>query len=186
MNTKAILDQIINEIRETLDHLDQRQLEQFEEKIVNAKKIFVAGAGRSLMMIRGLAMRLMHMGYTAYVVGETVTPAIEEGDLLIIASGSGETATLKTMADKCKSLNADLAIITTKPESYIAKKADVVLTIDASTTKSKNNKPSIQPGANTFEQCVLLVGDAMIIDLSSDLDMNQINADLMKKHANLE
>ena len=36
-------------------------------------------------------MRLMQMGYISYVVGETITPALKEGDLLIVASASGET-----------------------------------------------------------------------------------------------
>ena len=55
-------------------------------------------------MIRGLAMRLMHMGYTSFVVGETITPAIQPGDLLVIASGSGSTETLTVIAEKCKKL----------------------------------------------------------------------------------
>jgi 6-phospho-3-hexuloisomerase len=71
------------------------------------------------MMIRGLAKRLMHLGFNAYVIGETITPAIEPGDLLIIDSGSGESGTLIVMANKAKKAGAKLALITIYPDSTI-------------------------------------------------------------------
>ncbi|MDF9824544.1 6-phospho-3-hexuloisomerase [Breznakia sp. PF5-3] len=178
MEVKNILDNITKELAQTIHDLDEAQLQELEKQIKKADKIFVAGAGRSLMMIRGLAMRLMHMGFTAYVVGETVTPAIEEDDLLIIASGSGSTSTLAVMAEKCKKTNAKLALITANKDSIIGKLADFI--IDVKTTTS------IQPGGNTFEQMVLLLGDAIIIDITSSRSLDENNAILMGKHANLE
>lgn len=187
MEIKDILSDVLLELKDTLQTLDEKQLQELKEYIKDADKIFVAGAGRSLMMIRGFAMRLMHMGYTAYVVGETVTPAIEQGDLLIIASGSGGTATLTVMADKCKKIGAKLALITTKPSSVIGEMADCVVEVSAATTKAENSsRKSIQPGANTYEQSVLLIGDAIIIDIISNGLLEENNKVLMKKHANLE
>ncbi len=187
MEIKSILSDVLLELGDTIQSLDEKQLQELKDRIKDANKIFVAGAGRSLMMIRGLAMRLMHMGYMAYVVGETVTPAIEPGDLLIIASGSGETATLTVIADKCKKIGADLALITTNPSSVIGKMADCIVEVPASSTKLENNKKkSIQPGANTFEQTVLLIGDAIIMDIISNGSLEENNKALMKKHANLE
>lgn len=57
-------------------------------------------------------MRMMHMGIDAYVVGETVTANLEKGDLLIIGSGSGETKTLVSIAEKAKSLGGTVAAVT--------------------------------------------------------------------------
>ena len=37
-----------------------------------------------------VAMRLMHVGFEAHVVGEATTPSIAEGDRLMVFSGSGE------------------------------------------------------------------------------------------------
>lgn len=187
MQIKEILSGITEELSECFLGLHEEQLKELETKIKSADKIFVAGAGRSLLMIRGLAMRLMHMGFQAYVVGETVTPAIEKDDLLIIASGSGTTATLVVMAEKCKSIGAELALITTMPLSAIGKLADTIVVVDAATTKCDDNiKKSFQLGANTFEQSVLLIGDAIIIDIISDEPLEEKNKALMKKHANLE
>lgn len=187
MEIKRILSRVIDELDQTVDKLDEGQLQELENSIKKADKIFVAGAGRSLMMIRGLAMRLMHMGFITYVVGETVTPAIEENDLLIVASGSGNTSTLVSMAEKCKHLGATLALITTNEQSAIGKLADVMVEVKTSTSKTdEGGAKSIQPGGNTFEQSVLLIGDAIIIDITSSRTLAENNAILMGKHANLE
>ena len=85
MEIKSILKSITEELAECYAAMDEEQIQELERRIKKANRIYVAGAGRSLLMIRGFAMRLMHMGFVSYVVGETVTPAIAPGDLLIIA-----------------------------------------------------------------------------------------------------
>lgn len=187
MQMKELLYQITDELRDCFRDLDEAQLQELEERAKKANKIFVAGAGRSLLMIRGLAMRLMHMGFQSYVVGETVTPAIEAGDLLIIASGSGATASLTVMAEKCKKIGAELALITAAPDSIIGKSADLIVYVPTVTSKlSESTKKTFQPGGNTFEQSVLLIGDAMIMDMIRASDLEENNKVLMKRHANLE
>ena len=187
MEIRDILQNITRELSACFEELEENQLKDLETRIRQADKIFVAGAGRSLMMIRGLAMRLMHMGFRSYVVGETVTPAIEPGDLLIIASGSGSTGTLTVIAEKCKKIGAKLALITTMPDSPIGRLADCIVEVKAATTKSDaNTRKTFQPGANTFEQSVLLIGDAIFIDIISDGNLEEKNEILMKRHANLE
>lgn len=188
MEMKEILQRITKELSDCFADLEETQLKELENRIYKANKIFMAGAGRSLMMIRGLAMRLMHMGFQSYVVGETVTPAIEPGDLLIIASGSGTTGSLVVMAEKCKKIGADLALITTRRSSAIGELADCIVEVKTVTTKgaTDNGRTSFQPGANTFEQSVLLIGDAIIIDIISDGNLEEKNEILMKRHANLE
>src|SRR5512133_4294126 len=99
MNTVEISLAVLKELEGALKQIDPVKAESLVDAIISANKIFVAGTGRSQMMIRGLAMRLMHLGFKSYVVGETVTPAIEPGDLLIIGSGSGETSILTVMAN---------------------------------------------------------------------------------------
>ncbi|MFP3361708.1 SIS domain-containing protein, partial [Planococcus sp. SIMBA_143] len=74
------------------------------EAIVAANKVFVAGAGRSGFMGKSFVMRMLHMGIDAYAVGETVTANLQEGDLLIVGTGSGETKTLVPIVEKAKSL----------------------------------------------------------------------------------
>lgn len=188
MNTREITGHILNELDHSLNSIDPESTESLIDLITNAKKIFVAGAGRSKLMIRGFAMRLMHLGYQAYVVGETVTPAIDKEDLLIIGSGSGETGTLKVMAAKAKTIGARLALITIYPDSSIGKLADNIIKITAATTKTQDGglARSIQPGANMFEQSLLLICDAIVIRMIEKFNFSETNQQLMKRHANLE
>ena len=187
MRIHELLLNITDEISSCLADLDEDQLEALEKEIRASRRIFVAGAGRSLLMIKAVAMRLMHMGFDTYVAGETITPAIGEKDLLLIASGSGTTATLKVMAEKGKLAGAKLALITTNPDSPIGNLSDLYVQVKAATTKDIGNTvTSIQPGANTFEQSVLLIGDAIVLDIISGEKLDEKNEELMKRHANLE
>jgi len=188
MNTVEISLAILKELEGPLKQIDPDQAEALVDAILCADQVFVAGTGRSQMMVRGLAMRLMHLGFKAFVVGETVTPAIEPGDLLIIGSGSGETSTLAIIANKAKKVGAKLALITIYPESTIGQLADIVICIPAATTKrgEGSGAKSIQPGANMFEQSMLLFCDATVIRIIEKEKIQDSNMILMKKHANLE
>ena len=85
------LDQIIGEVRSVLWRLDPQEAESFIRELEKANRIFCFGAGRSGFVLRTFCMRLMQLGFTVYYVGETITPRIQPGDLLIAISGSGET-----------------------------------------------------------------------------------------------
>ena len=74
------------------------------------------GAGRSLLMLKALAMRTIHIGLKVHVVGDVVTPALKNGDLLFLASASGETASLVNVATKAKQLGGTIvALLTISP-----------------------------------------------------------------------
>ncbi|MBC8570708.1 6-phospho-3-hexuloisomerase [Zongyangia hominis] len=179
---------IANELAENLARIDTGAADALIDAILSAKRVFSAGCGRSLLMIRGLAMRLMHLGLTSYVVGETVTPAVAPGDLLIIGSGSGETGSLVTMAQKAKKLGVKIALITIYPDSTLGNLADIVLRIPGTTGKSEKDSGivSVQPGGNMFEQSMLLFGDALVICLADRAGMQLNDASIMSRHANLE
>jgi len=60
--------------------------------IVAAKRIALHGLGREGLQMRGLAMRLFHMGLDVHVVGDMTTPPLGPGDLLIVSVGPGDAA----------------------------------------------------------------------------------------------
>ena len=179
---------ILKELKSGLKLVDPAQTAALEGAILSAKRIFIAGAGRSQLMMRGLAMRLMHFGFSAYVVGETVTPACAPGDLVIIGTGSGETATLAVIAANATKIGATLGVITIYPDSTIARQADIVVQLYATTAKVKTPEgdTAFQPGGNTFEQSLLLLCDAMVMHLLEVKGVQDRNAVLMGAHANLE
>ncbi len=174
------------ELCNTLSQVSDSHIEELVDKILQSEKIFVAGAGRSGLMAKAFCMRLMHIGYDAFVVGETVTPNITEKDLLIIGSGSGGTASLVSMAQKKVSIGFTLALLSIFPDSEIGRLADVVVKIPAPSPKvsSKEAPPSIQPMGSLFEQSLLLVLDIIIIRLMERLGLDTHT--MYSRHANLE
>lgn len=149
MNISEISLAILKELERVLGSADPAQLETLADEILAAKRLFIAGTGRSLLMMRGLAMRLMQFGLEAYVVGETVTPAILPGELFVIGSGSGETGTMVVMANKAKAAGANIALLTIYPDSTIGKLADYIVHIAAATSKGRADSgvhPPYSPG----------------------------------------
>jgi len=70
------MEEMADSIKKTTAGLDKAQTSAFFLRILDAKRIYVTGAGRSGLIARAFAMRLLHLGFDVFVVGETVTPAI--------------------------------------------------------------------------------------------------------------
>lgn len=153
------------EILEVLADTDDEQIETLLDMIEAAGHIFVGGAGRSLLMLSAFAMRLMHIGMDSYVVGETTTPAIVSGDLLIAGSGSGQTRMTLTLVEAARARGARTAVITAHPDSPIAQAVDHVVYLHAPVTFANSHRPTRQPPGTLFEQVLLAQCDAMIVML---------------------
>lgn len=177
---------VAGEIRTTLTSIKPEAADAFVKLIDEADEIFINGAGRSGYMARGFAMRLMHMGLKSYVVGDTVTPNIKAGDVLVVCSGSGETKSLVCNAEKAKSVGAKIALVTINPESTIGLMADAVVEISAPSPKSAKQGQihSIQPEGSLFEQSLLLFLDLSVIQLMKK--HGQTTETMFGRHANLE
>ncbi|RST76482.1 6-phospho-3-hexuloisomerase [Siminovitchia acidinfaciens] len=185
MQTTQYVNEIIEELQRTASLMLDDEAEKLVNRIIEAKKVFVAGAGRSGLMAKSFAMRMMHMGIDAYVVGETITPNLEKDDILIVGSGSGETKSLVSMAEKAKDIGATIALITIAPDSTIGRLADVAIKIPAqvkSETESENR--TIQPMGSLFEQSLLVFFDAVILRFMDKKGLDSTT--MFGRHANLE
>ena len=186
LNPEARLEAILAEIRLAFSEVTEDSLRGFGARITAARRIFVAGTGRSGLMARAFAMRLMHLGLKACVVGEILTPGIAAGDLLLIASGSGETGSMRVMAEKAKKLGAGVALITAFPQSSLGRLADMHIALKAPTPKASGPAAfrSIQPMGSLFEQSLLLLLDLVVLQLMESL--HAAPEDMFARHANLE
>ncbi|MGO8787221.1 MAG: 6-phospho-3-hexuloisomerase [Terriglobia bacterium] len=179
--------EIVKEVGDCLAKMRREAVEQALAHLAGAKRVFLAGSGRSALGIRGFAMRLMHLGIEAHLVGETTTPAICAGDCLVIGSGSGRTASLLAIATKAKEIGAKIVLFTIDPNSPIAQRANAVVVIPASSPKAQVSTPgrqSIQPMGTLFEQCLFLILDALVLVLMQQ--HNVTAAEMFTRHANLE
>lgn len=182
---KTIINTVVNEITSVLANVREKEAISLSQYLRAAKRVFITGEGRSGLMGKAIAMRLMHGGYTVYVIGETITPSIEKDDLLVAISGSGSTGAILQFATKAKEVGARVFLVTTNKDSKIASVSDGVLVIPAATKYRLPDEPlTIQPLGNQFDQAVHLLLDAVII---STLQVNDdVNNEMSKRHANLE
>lgn len=152
--------------------------------LLKAPAVFTIGTGRSGLALQMAAMRFMHLGLSAYVVGETTAPAIGSGDALVAASGSGSTARVVRAAETAREQGANVVAITTAPDSKLAKNATEVLTIPAADKQDFDGTASVQYAGSLFEQSVLLLTDGLFHTLwkSSGAQARE----LWRLHANLE
>ena len=154
-----VLRTIMDEIEHVVANVKKDEIDQVIGLIQKDRRIFVAGEGRSGFSAKGFAMRLMHLGYTVYVVGETITPAIKEGDILIGVSGSGKSISVVK--------NASVIAVTSKRESPLAGFADQILVIPGTVKGDTGEKRgSIQLLSSLFDQSLHIVLDAVCLLLS--------------------
>lgn len=170
------LGRIQAEIAATLAGVDGPAAERLIDLLDAAPAVFLAGAGRSGLVARGLAIRLMHIGKTVHVAGETTAPAIRGGDALLIVSGSGRTGSMTGLARTAGAAGARIALLTAVAETELAGRADAAVVLPLA--------ESAQPLASLFEQAALLFCDGAVMDL---MRRRGVRAEEMAlRHANLE
>lgn len=182
MNTHEIINTLSTEITEVLRNVNTEEIDQAAELISQADHIFIQGNGRSGLVGKMAAMRLMHSGYHIHVVGETTTPSFTENDLLIVLSGSGKGSSLEKMIAKVNALGGKTLLVTATDDKAVTSNFDSAICIKAST--KHNDIQTIQPLGNQFDQSMHIILDALIIKLN--MQTGTTNADLKQKHFNLE
>ena len=178
-----VLLDINEELRNASSQVGEEQLDEFIKSIESHKRIFVYGTGRTGLMLKALAMRIMQLGYNSFVIGETTTPSVGKGDLLIVASASGETQSVCNAADDATKQGVDVIVITGSQESTLSKNHKPLIQIDTS-TKFSESKASIQPLGSLFEQMLLIIFDGIILKMSSKNEGS--NKEMAKRHASIE
>jgi 6-phospho-3-hexuloisomerase len=178
---------ILEEISRTIDLGELEKTGELLEALTQAKRVFVAGAGRSGLVVRSFAQRLMQLGIDTYVVGETTTPEIHDGDLILIGSGSGRTGGPVSYARIAKHAGARVAAVTAARESPLIQLAHILIRLPAPTPKVHDEKDpprSAQPLGSLFEQTMLVYLDALILMLMEKMD---VAADtLLSRHTRLQ
>ncbi|MXW04293.1 MAG: 6-phospho-3-hexuloisomerase [Gemmatimonadetes bacterium] len=185
----VVAQSILDELRQTLNQVSSDEVEALVREVTGARRVFVAGAGRSGLVMHSFAMRLAQLGLLVHVVGETTSSAIRPGDLLLIGSGSGVTDRLVRYAGKAAEAGARVAAATAVPDSPVARRADVVVVIPAPTPKSPKEtsgqeQRSGQPMGTLFEQSLGVMLDACVMLLMARL--GETGRSMFARHANLE
>jgi 6-phospho-3-hexuloisomerase len=185
VNPQALGESILDENRNLLKGVSKEQVYDLIEGIDKAGRIFCTAQGRSGYILRCFCMRLMQFGYQAFFVGETITPRIDKGDLLIVLSGSGQTTFTQEWIRVSRRNGATTFGVIGVEGSPIGKALDYSLVLPAgSKQESSKEVYSIQPPGSLFEQAafVLLETIALALYQKQGADPRTI----LERHANLE
>jgi 6-phospho-3-hexuloisomerase len=179
------LDTVLAEIRGVADKTDREQLAALADRLLGAPRVFVAGEGRSGLMGKAFAMRLMHLGLTVYAMGETITPSVGEGDLVVAISGSGTTAGTVRAAESASKAGAAVCAVTTDPSSPLADVAEAALVLPAATKyRRPDEAPTIQPLSSLFDQMTHVALDVVCLEVARRRDVD--NEAARRSHSNTE
>jgi len=158
------------------------------------RKVLVMGAGRSGLVGKAFAMRLLHMGFNSYVLGDTIVPSIREGDIVVAISGSGRTKLIVTAAEAAKQVGATVVAITTYPESPLGRLADLVVRVPGRTKSSKMDDyfarqilgihEPLAPLGTLFEDTAMVFLDGVVYALMEKLGVTE--DEMRMRHANIE
>jgi 6-phospho-3-hexuloisomerase len=149
-------------VSEAIDRIDPATIDRAVAILAKAPATFVYGAGRSGIIGRAFAMRLVQTGLTAYVIGESVTPIVRRGDAVFIVSGAGESQSSVQTANIVRREGADLVVLTARSTSKLAHAATLLLPIEFADDPERH---TLAPLGTLFESASLRLTDALVAEL---------------------
>jgi 6-phospho-3-hexuloisomerase len=171
------LDVIMNEIEEVIKHIDRNQLATISQLFQKDKRIFVDGEGRSSLMAKGFAMRLMHLGFQVYVISETITPALQEKDILVSVSGSGTSSSVLYNMRRGKKMGVSNIAVTSNALNPLAKESTYVLVVPGTIkADTGNERKSVQLLSSLFDQSLHITLDALCLLISKNIQVSNTTA----------
>jgi 6-phospho-3-hexuloisomerase len=190
-------DVLLKAINVNLDSVDPKQVEDFMNTLTSAyrdqRTIGVVGAGRSGLVAKAFAMRLMHLGFNVFVIGETITPAIGKGDVLLAVSGSGDTALTVSSAQVARDVEARVMSITSFPNSSLARLSDTVLVVPGRIQRVETDDyfsrqllgihEPLAPLGTLFELSTSILMDSIVVELMKALKIDE--KDMRNRHSTI-
>jgi 3-hexulose-6-phosphate synthase/6-phospho-3-hexuloisomerase len=176
------LDYIQRKNIDILDQVTKGDIKKIIRSFFKANRIFVYGAGRSGLVAKAFAIRLVHLGFQTFVIGETIGAPVKKGDLVFIVSGSGETIPAVMTAEIAKKLGATLVVITGKKNSRIIKFADIAIVLASDCTETERKK--FAHLGTLFEASAWILLDGIIAELMENKKENEES--MRSRHATLE
>jgi 6-phospho 3-hexuloisomerase len=175
---RASLDYLERRVSGTLRGIPESEIAGAVGILLAAPAIFVYGAGRSGIIGRAFAMRLVQTGLTAYVIGESVTPIVRSGDAVVIISDRGESQSSIQTANIVRREGAKLVVLTGKASSKLAHAATLLLPLEFPDDDARGR---LAPLGTLFESAALRLTDAIIAEIMHA--RGESEASMRRRHA---
>jgi 6-phospho-3-hexuloisomerase len=177
---------LVKQLKCGLRNADEEDFHTFVKYFLQNRRIFISGAGRSGLVGKFFAMRLMHLGNRVFVLGETNTPSIQKGDILVCISASGTTSSVLNAARTAKGHGASIVSITANPNGPLKEASEFAVIMDSRNKKKrkKMKKPRRRiPLGTSFELSSLMYLEAVVSEI---MHICNIGEETMKaRHVNI-
>jgi 6-phospho-3-hexuloisomerase len=175
----------LDELAAVFAGLDDSAVERALDLITASRRLVLYGVGREGLQLRGLAMRLYHLGLQATVAGDMACPPVGPGDLLLASAGPGHFATVEALLGVARRDGARTLVVTAQPRGPDAAAADAVLWLPAQTMADDcGAATSVLPMGSVYEGALFILFEVMVLRLRTRLG---IAAEAMRaRHTNLE
>lgn len=162
------------------------EFELLSQELRAARRIVCYGVGREGLMMEAIAMRLMHAGFAAYVVGEMVTPPVRAGDVFLASAGPGHFPTVETLLKVARGAGGRTVVITAQPERAAQVPVDVLVHLPAQTMVDveAGTVSSVLTMGTPYEASLLLFGDLLVLRLLELTD--QKREDMYTRYTNMK
>jgi len=150
---------IARRVAEVVARIPTDVVRQTVETFLKAPEIFVYGAGRSGIIGRAFAMRLVQVGLAAFVIGESTTPIVRAGDAVFILSGRGESQSSIQTANIVRREGAQLVVLTGRSTSKLAHAANLAIPLEF---PEDAERTELAPLGTLFESASLQFTDALV------------------------
>lgn len=164
-----------------LDQSDPDCIGRLSRITLQSERVFLLGAGRSGLVAKAFAMRLMHLGLQAHVAGESTTPSLQKGDAVIIVSGSGRTASISAITERINRSGATLVLVTAAPQSPIQAHCSEIILIPCG---DHPEDCSWMPLGSIFEVTAFILLETAVATIRSQLGVS--HHDMRRRHSVLE
>jgi len=184
-------------ITQNISQTSEKEIGQFVDKIISHRdnKILVIGAGRSGLVGKAFALRLLHLGYQVHVLGDTLVPSIGKDDLVVAISGSGATRLVITAAEAAKEVGSEIIIITSFSDSPLTKIANQHLIVKGRVLDEDGREDyfsrqilgihePLAPLGTLFEDACMIICDAVVSVIMEKIGSSE--DDMRHRHANIE
>jgi len=174
------------ELSAVLDGVDNDSFETACKMICSANEMLLYGCGREALQMRGLAMRLYHLGCKAGMVADMNAPPLRAGDLFVVSAGPGELSTVTALMQVAKRDGAKILFLTAVSDAMAATHADHTLVIPAQTmaTDQTSGKKSVLPMGSIYEGAMFILFEMMILGIQVLLDVKPET--MRARHTNME
>jgi 6-phospho-3-hexuloisomerase len=177
-------DRALTELSEAVAGIDPAAIEAACEVIARSGAVMGYGCGREGLQVRGLVMRLYHLGLRVAMQGDMAAPPIGSGDLFLCSAGPGELSTVTALARVARGAGADVLLFTAEPDRVPAGMATRIVHVPAMTMARDRGAATVLPMGSIYEGALFLLFEIMVLRLRDRL--GETAETMRARHTNME